>query len=193
MRRQTTAAVVTVGALAVTLVVACGSSEPTADEAAAATTAEEVCALLRGWDNEFTDVVNATTGAITDDDDPTTANDTLLSGFDELVALAGDHQEEAAGLALPYTPERARLLAEIEEGTADAVVLLEAERDEIADLPPITVERQGGAIGGALLAVEGAVSAVEPRIELYEDEALRAAFESNAGCDHVVQSDLIAD
>ena len=171
----------------------CGASEPTASEAAVEGTAEQVCALLRRWYNDFSERVNDATGQVTDDDDPTTANRVLLAGFDDLVAMAEDHQAEAAELSLPFTPERARLVAEIQEGAASAIELLEAEREEIAALPPIEVADQGGALGSALLAVEGARSAAEPRIELYDDEELRDAFEDNPGCDHVVQSDLIVE
>ncbi|HZM32282.1 MAG TPA: hypothetical protein VFB77_17420 [Acidimicrobiales bacterium] len=194
MRRHTTAAVALGGALLGSMmVVGCGASEPTTSEAAVEDTADEVCALLRRWDNEFTERVNDTTGQITEDDDPTTANGILLSGFDDLITIAEAHQEEAAELRLPFTPERARLVAEVQEGTGSAIELLQAERDEIEDLPPIEVDDQGGALGSALLAVEGAVSAVEPRIELYDDEDLRNAFKDNPGCDHVVQSDRIVE
>jgi hypothetical protein len=195
MRRQTTAAVALAGALLgpALALAGCGASEPTTSEAAAAGTAEEVCALLRRWDNEFAVRANAATGEVTDDDDPATANEVLLGGFDDLIAIAEAHQEEAAALTLPFTPERSRLLAEIQDGTADAIQRLEDERDEIADLPPIEIDDQGGALGGALLAVEGAVSAAEPRVELYEDEEVRQAFKDDPGCDHVVQSDLIVE
>jgi hypothetical protein len=194
MRRQTTAAVALGGALlGLMMLVACGASEPTASEAAVADTAEEVCALLRRWDNEFTERVNATTGQITDEDDASTANGILLAGFDDLIAIGEAHRQEAEDLRLPYTAERGRLVAEVQEGTATAIELLEAQREEIEDLPPIEVDDQGGALSGALLAVEGAVSAVEPRIELYDDEDLRDAFRDNPGCDHVVQSDRIVE
>jgi hypothetical protein len=194
MRRRTTAAVALVAVLLGPPVVAgCGASEPTASEAAVEGTAEEVCDLLRRWYNEFSERVNSASDRVTEDDDPTTANGVLLAGFDDLIAMAEDHEAEAAELTLPYTAERAKLLAELREGTEAATELLEAEREEIEALPPIEVDDQGGALGSALLAVEGARSAVEPRVELYDDEALRDAFENNPGCDHVVQSDRIVE
>jgi hypothetical protein len=62
------------GVTAVAAVVsACGDSEPTTREAASAETATAVCGMLRQWNNEIGDVLNRTSDAITDADDPATA------------------------------------------------------------------------------------------------------------------------
>jgi hypothetical protein len=165
----------------------CGSSEPTTREAAAEETAVTVCDMLRRWNNEMADVMNATSEAITDADDPDTANATLLDGFDDLIGLAERHRAELDDLALPFTDQRGRLIDDLRGGADDAIGGLEDKRAEIEELPPITVAAQGGAIGGALIAVERADSVVEPPIGTYADEELMAAFAANDGCDHVIQ------
>jgi hypothetical protein len=167
---------------------ACGSSEPTTHEAAASETAATVCGMLRRWNNEMADAMNATSQAITDADDPDTANDTLLDGFDDLIGLAERHRAEVDDLALPFTDQRRRLIDDLRGGADDAIAALEDERAEIEELPPITVAAQGGAIGGAFIAVERADSVVEPAIGTYDDEELKAAFAADDGCDHVVQA-----
>ena len=165
----------------------CGASEPTSVEAAATETSDAVCDLRRGWYNDLSTSINATMGTITDDDDPTTANDVLLAGWDDLIAIAQDHEQEAASFTLPYGRDRARLLADLQGGSADATARLEAERTDIEDAPPITVDRQGDTLAGAELAIEPARSAAEPPISEYDDSELRQAFADNDGCDHVVQ------
>ena len=166
---------------------ACGASRPTTTEAAASETADQVCDLLRGWYNDLSISVNATVGTITDEDDPTTANDILLDGWDDLIAIAQGHEQEASAFTLPYSPDRARLLADLQEGSAAATARLEDERADIEDAPPITVDRQGDTVAGAELAIEAARSAAEPPVAQYADAALRQAFADNDGCDHVVQ------
>ena len=165
----------------------CGASEPTSVEAAATETSDAVCDLLRGWYNDLSTSVNATMDTITEDDDPTTANAVLLDGWDDLLVLARAHEQEAADLTLPYSPDRARLLADLQAGSAEATARLEAERAEIEDAPPITVDRQGGTLAGAELAIESARSSAGPRVAEYDDAHLREAFAGNDGCDHVVQ------
>jgi hypothetical protein len=164
----------------------CGASEPTSVEAAAAETADAVCTTLRGWNNELTDVFNATSQEITDDDDPATAGGVLVAGFDEMVAVAEAHVEEARELELPRTVWSDDLRAELGAGAEQSLAVLEDERDEAADLPPIDVDEQGGAIGGASVGVERATSAFEPSAGRY-DAVLAEAFAANEGCAHVVQ------
>ncbi len=179
---------VCVGALVVTTaLVGCGASEPTSAEAAAAETAETVCGLLRRWDNELSEAINAASESITDDDDPTTANDVLLDGFDEAITLAEGHRAELDELALPASRDRERLLDELRSGADEAIADLEETRADVTELEPITVDEQGHALGGALLAVEAAQSSAEPRIGGYDDEALREAFAADEGCQHVIQ------
>ena len=168
------------------VVAACGATEPTSTEAAAAEAADTVCATLRDWNNDLGDSLNATSGAITDDDDPDTANDVLLDGFDELIDLAEEHRAEVDALDLGPVADRDALLAELAEGADAAVAVLEDERDDIAELPPITVERQAGALGGAFVAVEGALSVMEPQVGGYRTE-LREAFAAEERCRHVIQ------
>jgi hypothetical protein len=165
----------------------CGASRPTSAEAAAAETAETVCTMLRDWDNSLSDAMNATSASITDDDDPATANQVLLDGFDEVIAIAESHVDEVDDLDLPAIAERQRLVDELRAGAEEAVAGLEADRAEAADLPPIGVSQQAGAVGGAMLAMEHAMSSVEPAIGTYDDERLRAAFADNPGCQHVIQ------
>src|SRR5687767_12167996 len=90
---------------------ACGASEPTSTEAAAAEAADPVCTPLREWNNDLGDSLNATSSAITDDDDPDTANDVLLDGFDALVELAEEHRTEVDELDLAPVADRDALLA----------------------------------------------------------------------------------
>jgi hypothetical protein len=184
MTRTTAAVLGPALALALT---ACGASEPTSEDAAVSETADDVCELLRGWYNDFSTSVNATMDTITADDDPTTANGVLLAGWDDLIALAEQHEQEAAEFRLPYSTERARLLADLRAGAADATARLQDERADIEDAPPITVDRQGDTLAGAELAIEAARSAAEPPVGQYDDAALRQAFADNDGCDHVVQ------
>jgi hypothetical protein len=164
----------------------CGASEPTSSEAAAAETADTVCTMLRRWDNELGDVMNATSQSITDDDDPDTAGDVLVAGFDEMLDVAVAHREELDDLDLPVVNERDELLDELAGGADESIQVLEDERDQAAELPPIEVSDQGGALGGASVGVERATSVLEPSVGRYDD-ALSTAFAANEGCQHVIQ------
>lgn len=181
--RAVIAAVATLTALATG---ACGASLPTSSETDAAETAETVCSLLRDWNNEMGDLINATSKSITDDDDPSTANDVLAEGFEQLVEVAEERRAQLDDLDLPDVPDRDALLDDLRTGADESIEVLEAELDDVADLEPITVERQGGALGGAFVAVEGALSVIEPEVGGYRDE-LRTAFAEEEGCRHVVQ------
>jgi hypothetical protein len=167
---------------------ACGASEPSTEDAAVTETADRVCDMLRGWYNDLSTSVNATMDTITDQDDPTTANGILLDGWDDLLALAHAHEQQAADLTLPYSPDRARLLADLRDGAAAATARLESERTDIENAAPITVDQQGGTLAGAELAIEGARAEFEPPVEEYDDAALLRAFADDDGCDHVVQT-----
>jgi hypothetical protein len=166
---------------------ACGASEPTSSEAAAAETADTVCNLLRDWNNDLSEVFNATSAEITDTDDPATSVDTLVDGFDEMIALAEEHQAQLDDLDLPAVDERDALLAELADGADESLAALEEERAQAAALPPIEISDQGGAIGGASVGLERATSVLEPSIGAYEDEELRAAFADDEDCAHVIQ------
>lgn len=165
---------------------ACGASLPTSSENDAAETADAVCSLLRDWNNEMGDVINATSKSITDDDDPSTANDVLAEGFEQLLEVAEERRAQLDDLDLPDVLDREALLDDLRAGADRSIEVLEAELDDIADLEPITIERQGGALGGAFVAVEGALSVIEPEVANYGSE-LRTAFEEEEGCRHVVQ------
>jgi hypothetical protein len=134
--------VVLAGALA-WATAACGASLPTTSEAASAETAVTVCGLLRRWDNELADAMNATSRTITDADDPATANGELLDGYDAVVEIAEAHVEEADDLALPDVPERERLADELRAGAEDAVESLRAEREAAADLRRAFADEEG--------------------------------------------------
>jgi hypothetical protein len=167
--------------------VACGASLPTSGETAAAETADTVCSMLRRWNNDLSDTFNATSDAITDADDPDTSVDDLVAGFDEMIEQAEDHLAEAEQLDLPAIDDRDALRAELVAGAEESIAVLEAERDQVADLEPFGARGQGGAIGGASVGLERATSALEPSIGSYDDEDLRAAFAGNEGCEHVIQ------
>jgi hypothetical protein len=191
MRRQgvvgaagTAAAVLALGA-AVVAGAGCGASRPTSTEAAAAETAETVCATLRRWNNELTDLFNATSQQITDDDDPDTAGDVLVAGFDEMIAVAEAHVAEAEDLVLP-AEWGDDLRAELTAGAEESLAVLEEERAQAADLPPIEIDDQGGAIGGASVGLERATSVLEPQAGAY-DAVLGEAFTADEGCEHVIQ------
>ncbi len=175
------AALVLAGALP-----ACGASEPTSAEAASAEVAGIVCATLREWNNELGDELNSTSQSVTDDDDPTTANSVLLAGVDELIALAEANRDEVDQLDLPDVHDRQALLAELAANADQSVDELERERARVAELEPITVQRQAGALGGAFTALEGALAVLEPEVARYRPE-LRDAFVAEEGCRHVVQ------
>ncbi|HEY7071570.1 MAG TPA: hypothetical protein VH479_15690 [Acidimicrobiales bacterium] len=166
----------------------CGASRPTTEDAAEAETADRVCDMLRGWYNDLSTSVNATMETITDQDDPTTANGILLNGWDDLLTLSQAHEQQAAELTLPYSADRARLLADLQDGAAAATDRLESERTDIENAAPITVDQQGGTLAGAELAIEGARALFEPPVEDYGNAALLQAFADNDGCDHVVQT-----
>lgn len=181
-----------VAALAVVLLVplaaACGDDAGGASgEDAASETATEVCGLLRGWSNELAESLNGTSDAITDADDPATANQVLLDGWDALIEIAEAHVEEAGQLELPDTGAREQLLSDLSAGAEAAVAELEDERAGIAALPPITIDAQRGALGGAFTSLEKADSVVEPAVGGYDDEAVRDAFQAEPTCAHVIQ------
>ena len=176
-----------VGLLAAWAIGACGASQPTYAEAAATETADTVCTLLRGWNNDLTEAFNATSAAITDDDDPATSVDLLVSGFDEMIAIGEAHRADLDELDLPAVDEREALVDELVAGADESLAVLEAEREEAAALPPIELDDQAGAIGGASVGLERATSVLEPSIGTYQDEALRQAFAADEGCEHVIQ------
>jgi hypothetical protein len=167
-------------------VVGCGATRPTSAEAAAAETAETVCATLRRWNNDLTEVFNTTSQRITDDDDPDTAGDVLVAGFDEMIELATAHRVEVDELDLPAAGWRDDLVAELAAGADESIEALQEERDQAADLPRIEVDDQGGAVGGASVGLERATSVLEPSAGAY-DPVLGAAFAAEEGCEHVVQ------
>lgn len=175
-----------VAAAALLTAAACGASLPTSSEAAAAETADAVCSLLRQWNDEMGDVVNATSQAITDDDDPDTANEVLAEGFERLVGVAEARRAQVDTLDLPASRDREALLDELRAGADESIAILEDELDDVAELEPITVDRQAGALGGAFVTVEGALAVIEPQAAAYSAE-LRAAFADDEGCRHVVQ------
>lgn len=175
------AALVLAGALP-----ACGASEPTSAEAASAEVADIVCTALRDWNNELGDELNTTSQAVTDDDDPTTANSVLLEGIDDLITLAEANRDEVDQLDLPDVHDRDPLLAELADNAEQSVDELERERERVADLEPITVDRQAGALGGAFTSLEGALAVLEPEVARYRPE-LRDAFLAEEDCRHVVQ------
>ena len=166
---------------------ACGDSEPTTREAASSETAAVVCGMLRRWNNDIAASINGTSDAITDADDPETANAVLLDGFDDLIRVAEGHRAEVDDLDLPVSNERDRLLEDLRGGADEAIAALEEQRTEIEDLPPIEVSEQRGVLGSAFIAVERAGSVVEPAIGTYDDEELKAAFAADDGCEHVIQ------
>ncbi len=164
----------------------CGASEPTSTEASAAETAETVCATLRRWNNDLTDVFNATSQQVTDDDDPDTAGDVLVAGFDRMIELAEAHRDEAGQLDLPVADWREDLQAELAAGADESLAVLQEERDQAAALPPVEVDDQAGAIGGASVGIERATAVLEPSVAAY-DPVLGQAFVANEGCEHVIQ------
>jgi len=151
-----------------------------------AAAADAVCTLLRGWNDDYGEVLNATSQTITDEDDPATATDVLVGGFDELIAIGEDHVTEVDELDLPAIAERDALLDELRAGAERSIAVLREEREEAAALGPIEVADQRGALGGAFTGVERATSVFEPRIAAYGDD-LRRAFAAEPGCTHVVQ------
>lgn len=170
---------------------ACGDDggDDGGSEGAAAETAAAVCGMLRGWSNELAESLNETSQAVTDDDDPATANQVLLDGWDALIAIAKEHVTEAEQLELPDTDARDQLVSDLTAGAEQAVTELQEERVGLEALPPITIEAQGGALGGAFTSLEKADSVVEPAIGGYDDDdEIRTAFADEPDCRHVIQS-----
>lgn len=158
-----------------------GSASPEAAE-----TADTVCTMLRDWNNDLGDVINATSRTITDQDDPTTANDVLLGAFDEMIRLAEQHRTQVDELDLPDVAQADQLIDELADRADESIAVLHEERDEAAELDPITLDGQRSALGLAFTGVERALSVVEPRIGAY-DADLQRAFAADEGCEHVVQ------
>jgi hypothetical protein len=177
-------AVVLAAALTISTAACSDDSSPEDDAAQAAST---VCALLVHWSNDLTTSINGTSKAITDADDPETANGMLLDGYDELISLAEGHVDEASDLDLPGIDQRDRLEDEIRAGADKSIEELQRGRDAAADLEPIGIDQQAGALGGAFNAVESAKSVVEPKISQYDDEVLQQAFKDEPDCVHVIQ------
>ena len=174
-------------AAAVTISTAACSDDGASPEEDAADTASQVCGLLVDWSNDLTTSMNATSKTITDADDPDTANGVLLDGFDELIGLAEGHVDQPDDLDLPDDDNSDRLVDELKDGAGKSVDELERGRDAAADLDPIDIDGQAGAIGGAMNAVESAKSVVEPVIAAYDDEVLQQAFKDEPDCLHVIQ------
>jgi hypothetical protein len=198
LRRATAVLVLTAAAAAL---VGCGSpsdadrgerdgdrpedrGEPASEEATQ--TADLVCSMLRGWNNDLGDVINTAAQTITDEDDPGTADGVLLQAFDDMIALAETHLEAVGALQLPEIDERQELLDELTAGAEESLSVLEEERGNAADLGPIDVDGQRGALGTAFTGVERATSVFEPEIGAYSPD-LRTAFEDDSGCIHVIQ------
>jgi hypothetical protein len=165
--------------------VGCGDDASPEDDAA--TTAKQVCSLLVHWSNDLTTSINATSKEITDADDPESANAVLLDGFDELIDLAESHVDEAKDFDIPDGDDSDRLVDDLTAGAEKSVVELQNGKDVAADLDPIDIDGQPGALGGAMNSVEAAKSAVEPKIVGYDDETLQQAFEDEPECLHVIQ------
>jgi len=163
------------------------SDDAASPEEDAADTAAQVCGLLVDWSNDMTESMNATSKTITDADDPATANGVLLDGFDELIDLARTHVDQAGELDLPDNDNSDGLVDELRAGAEKSIDELERGRAAAAELDPIDVEGQAGAIGGAMNAVESAKSVVEPVIAAYDDDVLQRAFEDEPDCLHVIQ------
>lgn len=166
---------------------ACGASLPTSSEQAASETAETVCSLLRDWNNDLTEVFNATSAAITDADDPATSVAVLVEGFDDMITIAEANRDDLDDLDLPAVAERDDLIAGLRAGAEESLAVLDTERADAAALPPIEIDDQAGAIGGASVGLERATSVLEPSIGEYDDETLRDAFATEDGCEHVTQ------
>jgi hypothetical protein len=188
--RPLAAGLALVVALAAPPALACGGDDGGTDEGdggdATAEAADAVCSLLRRWNDDLGAIVDATSQAITDDDDPATANDVLLDGYDELIAAAEGHVAEAEELRLPDVAGGEDLAAELLAGAEESVAVLEDERAAAAELGPIGVPQQAGALGQAFTGVERAVSVLQPQAGAY-DEGLQAAFRADEGCRHVIQ------
>ena len=147
--------------------------------------ADVVCDLLRDWNNELGDELNATSQAVTDDDDPTTANSVLLEGIDELIALAETNRDEVDQLDLPDVYDRDALLADLPPAPSSPSDELE-RAEHVDELEPITVDRQAARWAGRSASLEGALAVLEPEVARYRPE-LRDAFVAEEGCRHVVQ------
>jgi hypothetical protein len=163
-----------------------GGPPPSEPSPEAADTADVVCTMLRDWNNDISGVMNDTSQTVTDQDDPDTAADVLVSGFTEMIGLAREHRAQVDGLELPAVVGREQLVDELAGGADESIAVLQDERAHAADLGPVPLEEQGGAIGGAFTGVERALSVIEPQIGAY-DADLQQAFRTDEDCTHVIQ------
>jgi hypothetical protein len=171
--------------LALAAAPACGDDEPIAADHPAEV-ADSVCTLLRDWNNDLSGIMNATSRAITDDDDPETANGVLLDGFDEMIASAEAHVDEVDDLDLPPVPDRALILETLRASARASVDVLTEALPDLEELPPIGVPEQGWALSGAFLVYERSTSAMRPQAAEW-DADLREAIADDEGCDFVIQ------
>ncbi len=148
-------------------------------------TADTVCSLLRDWNNDLTEVFNATSAEITDADDPEHV------GGRARRRLRRDDRPRARTIGpsstsstCPAVDERDALTAELIEGADESLAVLESERDEAAALPADRDRRPGRGhrrrVRGARAGDVGA-RAVDRRPT--RTDLLREAFAADEGCE----------
>jgi hypothetical protein len=165
--------------------VGCGGDDGTSAEDAA-TAAARVCDLLRTQNDSLGTALNQTSQEITDADDPTTANDVLLDGWDDLLGIADAYIGQVRSLSIPDIPDHDQVIEDLTTGAEESYAVISEEREEAEALEPIDVEDQRGALGGAFTGLERATSVLEPQVARY-DATLQQAFADDDGCANVVQ------
>ncbi|MGK2948660.1 MAG: hypothetical protein ACSLFP_08810 [Acidimicrobiales bacterium] len=146
-----------------------------------------VCEHLVAFAREEVQLANAMAEAVTDTDDPDRRHTAMVDGWAPMVDAARRHRDRTATLLLPATPDAPELLAELQTGAKAALTVLSDATALIAALGPIGQEDERGAVGTAFNELEKALSVSEPAVYRYEDDALRAAFDAEPTCEHVVQ------
>lgn len=169
---------------------ACGDDPPPAPAAspeAPAELARTVCEHLLTFAREEVDLANAMASAVADADDPDGRHDAMVDGWTPLVEAAQRHRDRTSTLALPGAPGASELSAELRAGADAALDVLSDATAVIAELGPIDQSDERGAVGTAFNELEKALSVSEPAVFRYDDDALRAAFDAEPACEHVVQ------
>ena len=140
---------------------------------------------LRRWNNDLTEVFNATSQQITDDDDPDTAGDVLVDGFDEMIELASDHRDEVDGLDLPAAGWRDDLIAELAAGPTSRSRCCRTSAARPPTCRPSRSTTRAAQSAARRWASSGRPRCSSPRWA--HDPVLGAAFAADEGCEHVVQ------
>ncbi len=169
----------------VPLLAACGGSDQTGPPTDDLTTAANVCAGLKAFENRVVRIVNQAVLPV-HEQSPGERVAAMLEALGEVDLELTAWVDEIEQLDL-LSPEARRLRAELQQGTelarsevSDAIAEFEAI-DRLAD------DDIAGGVGHLFTSIEKVLSEVEPSIAAYEREDFRFAFGETPECRHVTQ------